>query len=74
MAIGQTVMVPWNDAVKMVAREVAQVVVKEHIATCPIRAEMKIAWWKFVATLLAAGALGGGSGAALAKALLSGGP
>jgi hypothetical protein len=35
---------------------------------------MKIAWWKFVATLLAAGALGGGSGAALAKALLSGGP
>ena len=73
MAPQPEVQVPWNEAVRMIAREAAQEVmhetIAEHVRTCPVLLTARLELWKVVGMILGSGLLGGGAGAALAKTL-----
>jgi len=47
----QQVLVPWDEAVKMIARESAQEVIREHQAACPA---VRVFWVIVVAACTAA--------------------
>jgi len=43
-----------------IAARAAWSVIDKHIKTCPIRMEVKLAFWKLITALIASGAVGGG--------------